>query len=170
MPKLTTVPSSIDTANSSQVSGRSGQRNGKNSAPNGHRRQQPHEHGVAGAAEVGGEQRGLQVPRPAEVDHDVAGAHPARELAVAPQVHDVEQPLAEPHVGDRRGEVVAGDGAALGQHRDQHRRPQEAEHGVGGEPRQRGLPVGGVALETGPDELRVRREHVDTTLRHPATG
>ena len=33
MPKLTTAPSSIDTANSSQVAGRSGQRNGKNTAP-----------------------------------------------------------------------------------------------------------------------------------------
>ena len=51
-------------------------------------------------------------------------------------------------------------GPALLQHRHQHRRPQEPEHDVGGEPGERGLAVGGVALETGPDELRVRREHV----------
>ncbi len=34
MPKLTTTASATDTANSSHVWGRSGQRNGKNSAPN----------------------------------------------------------------------------------------------------------------------------------------
>ena len=33
MPKLTAVPSAIATANSTHVTGRSGQRNGKNSAP-----------------------------------------------------------------------------------------------------------------------------------------
>ncbi len=33
MPKLTAVPSSIDTPNSTQVAACSGRRNGKNSAP-----------------------------------------------------------------------------------------------------------------------------------------
>ena len=135
-----------------------------------HRRQQAHEHGVARAAEVGREQRGLQVPRPAEVDDDVAGAHPARELAVAPQVDDVEQALAEPHVRDRRGDVVpARPGRAAPA-------PPPAPTRAGARTRcwwraPRARPGGrwssaGNRPGRAAGTARARR----TTLRHPATG
>ena len=133
--------SSTETANSSQVSGRSGQRNGKNSAPNATGGSSRTATACPGPAEVGGQQRELQVPRPGQVDRDVAAAHPVGELAVAPQQDHGEQPLPEPHVGEAVAGVVAGDAAPLGQHRGQHGHPQQPEHGVGEQPGQGCLPV-----------------------------
>ena len=131
-----------------------------------HRHHEAREDGVAGAAEIDGQQLPDQVDRAQEVHDDVAGADALGEFGQRPQEDHADQPLPRPDEGGELRLVVAGHGAGArlddGQH---HREAEESEHRVGDDGRHHRLAIGRVPLEP-----RRRQRHVRTIGRGLRSG
>ena len=131
IPKLTTTASERLTANANHCPSDAGEHERVEERADQERRQAAREQLVAGAAEVFGEVRALQVDRALEVGDDVAGLDARREVDPVPHRDRHDQRLRQPRVGGGLVGRVAADRPAGAERGEQDGDAEEAEGGVG---------------------------------------